>query len=136
MSVQKMKEYATDPAKLLNEASETLKSATKGTPVEDGLVMLKKETGVDEGMLAFAISVALVLLACLLLGVANITTVVAFGWPAFESVNMLQLHPEQAAKVIQAAAMPLYWVVFSFILVLESFGVMGALQTRRFRGAF
>ena len=131
-----MKEYATDPAKLLNEASETLKSATKGTPVENGLVMLKKETGVDEGMLAFAISVALVLLACLLLGVANITTVVAFGWPAFESVNMLQLDPEQAAKVIQAAAMPLYWVVFSFILVLESFGVMGALQTRRFRGAF
>jgi hypothetical protein len=133
MSVHKIKEYAADPAKLLNETSETLKSATKGTPVESGLLILKEKTGVDEGLLALAISAVLALISYLLLGVTNIITVVAFGWPAFKSVKMLQLDPEQAEEAIQATAMPLYWIVFSFILVLESFGVMGALHTRCLR---
>ena len=90
-----------------------------GDQIKTVLVMAAEATSLPSGLILSGIAGVLMLIALLIIGLTNIVTMVAFSVPAIETIHTLKKPESEAKEVLEKTCMPLYWIVFSFMLMLE-----------------
>ena len=177
-AMQGLVDIASDPKAMQDKAMAAVSSAgailgdaAKGTPLAGVAEAGAGATGLNAGQFLLAVAAVIWLITFFILGFTNIVTCVAVGVPVVQSIHMLSLPEEAAAKSIGAPqnsppahrmcppppppppppwgrgagrkkgarggwrlrrlltrrccgaeqnCMPLYWIVLSFMLALES----------------
>jgi len=118
-----LKKYLSDPASALTDAAGHMKAAISDTPVQPFAKQLADAAGQpDEGLVMVGVVALGLLIGLFIIGAVNIVTGVGFVVPAYSTLQTMQ--GSNAEKDIMAKMVPVYWIVFSGLLVFEQFGLL------------
>jgi hypothetical protein len=120
LSIPDTSQLLSNPVGALSEYGRPLAEGLRATPGAGAALAMAHDTSqLDEGLLSVLFACVLLLLTSLIFGLSCLVTLLAFFPPAALSVRMLGNAPNMET----ATAMPLYWIVFSLLLLVESVGI-------------
>ena len=107
-----------DPVQGLAEYAAPMADGVKASPLAPLLAAATDATQMPEGLLVLCASALLLLILVLIIGLSSAVTMIGFFPTALLSLRML----DEVDRDV-ATAMPLYWLVFTLLLLLESIGL-------------
>ena len=108
-----------DPIKCLSEYSAPLNAKLATTPLKGLIDQAAEAAGVPQGLVVFAAASVTLLLMVVFAGLSAVTTILGLLLPAVWTLQMLCTGLDASA----ATAMPLYWIIFTGLLMLEDIGL-------------
>jgi hypothetical protein len=113
-------QLTSDPVTCLSDYATPLKTKLCATALKAPIEQAADAAGQPAGLVVFLAATVTLLLMIVIAGLSAVTTILGLLLPAVWSLQMLCTGLDASA----ATAMPLYWIIFTGLLMLEDIGLM------------